>query len=157
MSINWIIVLIFLAFLLFGTSGPAAVSGPVIEIATVESQPEGTPVEISGNPGVILHANTYWGDFDNWTPAVEDLRAAEEAVTIAAPLDGRDPVLDGYRQYVGIIENGERKIVINSMCMEFDGWEENFIQIEDGGPCFWEALYNVETRELESLIVNGEA
>jgi hypothetical protein len=156
MSINWIIVLIFLTFLLFGTSGPAAVSAPV-EIATVESRPSGSPVQINGNPGVILPASAYRTDAENWTPTSDQIQEAEDAVTVAAPFDGRDPILDGYRQYVGIVEDGQRKIVVNSMCTEFDGWEENFIQIEDGGPCFWQALYNVETQEIESLVVNGQA
>ena len=55
------------------------------------------------------------------------------------------------------MEEGDRKVIVNSMCTEIDGWDSAYIEVADGGPCFWNALYNVETGELEYLIVNGEA
>jgi nitrite reductase/ring-hydroxylating ferredoxin subunit len=84
------------------------------------------------------------------------LQAAEDAV-LAAPSGVREPVIEGFRQYVGIVEDGDRKIVINSMCQHIDGWETSYIEVMDGGSCFWNAIYNVDTGEIESLIVNGEA
>lgn len=145
MRLFWLILIILLGFILFGTSG-----------TTVVSPPAAPTVEINGNPGVILDASQYWGDVDGWMPDESHLQAAEDAV-LAAPAGDREPQIDGYRQYIGIIEDGERKVVINSMCMEIDGWTESYIEVADGGACFWGAIYNVETGELESLIVNGEA
>jgi hypothetical protein len=66
-------------------------------------------------------------------------------------------MLDGYRQYAGLIENGDRKIHISSMCTEIGEWRSSAIIVMDGGSCFWIALYNVDTDEIESLMVNGEA
>jgi hypothetical protein len=156
MNIAWIIVLLFLSFLLFGTSGPVAQS-PNIAVATVGAPPPlSSTVEINGNPGVVLDVASYSHDLQGWTPAEDDLQAAEDAV-LAAPAGDREPEIEGYRQYVGIVENGERKIIVNSMCDEMEGWDEQYIMVMDGGSCFWNAVYNVETGELESLIVNGDA
>lgn len=156
MNIAWIIVLLFLSLLLFGTSGPVAQSSNVAVATVVAPPPASTMVEINGNPGVILDVETYDHSLEGWTPAEADLQAAEDAV-LAAPAGDREPQIDGYRQYVGIIDDGERKILVNSMCDEMEGWDEQYIMVMDGGSCFWNALYNVDTGELEFLIVNGEA
>jgi hypothetical protein len=147
MNIIWLIIILLLGFFLIGSSGTTVDSPPAVTSAMVE---------INGNPGVILDATAYHRDAEGWSPDVASLQAAEDAV-LAAPAGDREPQLDGYRQYVGIVEDGDRKIVVNSMCMEIDGWESSYIEVADGGPCFWNALYNVETGELEYLIVNGEA
>jgi len=132
--------LMLLFAVLFGTgaTGTVAVANP--------------EVEINGNPGVILPATSG----ESWTPSEEHLQAAEAAVAAEALTADRPPVLDGYRQYTGIIVDGQRKVHINSMCQAFDNWRTTLIEIEDGGPCFWGATFNVETGELESLVVNGE-
>ncbi len=148
MRIAWIILIILLGFLLFGVEGPTRVEPPPPTVSSL--------VEINGHPGVILDVATYRHDVEGWTPTEADLQEAEDAV-LAAPAGDRAPQIDGYRQYVGIIEDGQRKIVVNSMCMELDGWTESYIEVADGGSCFWNAVYNVDTGELESLIVNGEA
>jgi hypothetical protein len=147
MNIIWLIILILLGFFFFGSSGTTVESSPPAMAATVE---------INGNPGVILDATAYHPDAEGWTPDLPALQAAEDAV-LAAPAGDRTPQVDGFRQYVGIIDEGDRKVVVNSLCVEFDGWTEAYIEVMDGGSCFWHALYNVETGELEFLIVNGEA
>jgi hypothetical protein len=43
------------------------------------------------------------------------------------------------------------------LCEAPDDWKSSYIMVADGGSCFWNALYNVDTGELEYLIVNGEA
>ncbi len=145
MRIVWIILIILIGLLLFGAEGP---TGQPPTMSTI--------VEINGHPGVILDVATYRQDVEGWMPTEADLQEAEDAV-LAAPAGDRAPQIDGYRQYVGIIEDGQRKIVVNSMCMELDGWTESYIEVADGGSCFWNATYNVDTGELELLIVNGDA
>jgi hypothetical protein len=146
MKIIWLIIIILLGFLLVVRSGP------------IEPPPPTTTaiIEINGNHGVILDASSYRSNAEGWTPAIADLQAAEDAV-LSEPPGRREPQLDGYRQYIGIIDEGDRKVVVNSMCVEFDGWTGAYIEVMDGGACFWHALYNVDTGELEFLIVNGEA
>ena len=147
MNIIWLIIIILLGFFLVGFSG-----------TTVDPPPTATSamVEINGNPGVILDASSYRHDAEGWSPDLDSLQAAEDAV-LAAPAGSRAPQIDGYRQYVALVGEGDRKIIVNSMCTEIDGWTEEYIEVMDGGSCFWHALYNVDTGELEFLIVNGEA
>ena len=148
MNINWIILLLLL---LFGfVLGQRSDSGGVEVVSTAAM------VEVNGNPGVILEASAYRPDAEGWSPDLASLQAAEDAVA-AEPTGDRAPQLDGYRQYVGIVEEGDRKVIVNSMCQEIDGWDSSYIEVADGGPCFWNAVYNVDTGELELLIVNGEA
>ena len=148
MNINWIILLLLL---LFGfVVGQRSDSGGVEVVSTAAM------VEVNGNPGVILEASAYRPDAEGWSPDLASLQAAEDAVA-AEPTGDRAPQLDGYRQYVGIVEEGDRKVIVNSMCQEIDGWDSSYIEVADGGPCFWNAVYNVDTGELELLIVNGEA
>lgn len=144
----WIVVLLLLLALIFGVgsvSTATRIDGPVAAV-----NPE---VEINGNPGVILPAESG----ENWMPSDEHLQAAEDAVEAETRNSARPPVLDGYRQYIGVVEDGQRKIRINSMCSEADNWRIRLIEVEDGGPCYWGATYNVDTGEIESLVVNGEA
>ena len=148
MNINWIILLLLL---LFGfVLGQRSDSGGVEVVSTAAM------VEVNGNPGVILEASAYRPDAEGWSPDLASLQAAEDAVAAESTGD-RAPQLDGYRQYVGIVEEGDRKVIVNSMCQEIDGWDSSYIEVADGGPCFWNAVYNVDTGELELLIVNGEA
>lgn len=146
MNIIWIIILILLGFLLFGTSSTSVETSPTTSAM----------VEVNGNPGVILDATALDPGAEGWSPDMADLLAAEDAVLVAPAID-REPQLDGYRQYVGIVVDGERKVVVNSMCVEIDGWTGAYVEIMEGGSCFWNAIYNVDTGELELLVVNGEA
>lgn len=147
----WFLILLLVGAVLYGTVG-------VTEVVTVGgTSSRSMTVEIDGNPGVILDASNYRPDADGWSPSADHLQAAEDAVLVVALADDREPMLGGYRQYVGVVEDGERKVIINSMCKHFDGWDKTYIEIMDGGPCFWNAVYNVESGEVESLVVNGQA
>lgn len=123
-----------------------------------DGMPQGNPViSINGNPGVVLDATSYQRGAEGWTPSMDDLQAAEDAVMTVAAQDERNPLPFGYRQYAGIVEDGERKIVIHSMCKRLDGWGQEFLLVLDGGPCFWQATYNADTGEVETFYVNGQA
>jgi hypothetical protein len=118
---------------------------------------EWTSVQVYENEGVILPASdapellqgTGLEPVGYWYPRYEHLFAAEDALSDQS---------QGYRQYAGFIEDGERKIYINAFCTEpaLD-WKRNVVFVMDGGACFWQAIYNVSTRDVEMLIVNGEA
>ncbi len=124
-------------------------------------------VVISGNEGVILPrgdaTDLVWSEdpVDGyWLPGEEWLIRAEDAVvreSAAIADEHRKPVIEGNRQYAGFIVNSERKIHINSMCSSTGNWRSSVIVVMDGGPCYWQAVYNAETDEVESLVVNGEA
>jgi hypothetical protein len=116
-----------------------------------------TPVSFDGFEGVIVPAEDVedegWFSSDEaWTPTEEDVVAAEAAI------EAKQGPLDHMRQYIGITQDGERKIFVNGFC---DAWETNWqaelIFVNDGGECYFGATYNVETGELESFVFNGEA
>lgn len=142
--------------------------GGIVDIEEVAPEPGEWPaVTVNGNPGVIAprHVASDLARSDDtvegyWLPGEDWLTRAEDAVRREAdgiPDPDRVPRLDGYRQYAGLIENGERKIHISSMCTELSGWRSSPIMVMDGGPCFWIALYNADTDEIEALMVNGQA
>lgn len=123
-------------------------------------------VTVNGNPGVVAPryaaSEIAPGAVDGyWLPTEAWLTEAEDAIVVEAekiPDEDRRPVIDGYRQYAGYIENGERKIAINSLCnVGPDNWKSQAVFVEDGGPCFWWALYNVDTGDVETISVNGVA
>jgi hypothetical protein len=115
------------------------------------------PVSFDGFEGVIVPAEDagedgWFSSDEAWTPTEEDVVAAEEAI------EAEQGPLDHMRQYIGVTQDGERKIFVNGFC---DAWETNWqaelIFVNDGGDCFFGATYNVETGELESFTFNGEA
>ena len=122
-------------------------------------------VSINGHPGVVAPRDAApefaLGDAEGyWLPSERWLTDAEDAIAIEAGQivdEDRRPVLDGYRQYAGFIEDGDRKIAINSSCVELTSWRSTYVLVMDGGHCFWGATYNVDTGEVEHLVVNGEA
>lgn len=66
------------------------------------------------------------------------------------------------RQYLGYIDqNGNRILYINcfweSKHEKFENWLMTFIQVSDGGSYYWSIKYNLDTRQLFDLQVNGHA
>lgn len=119
---------------------------------------------VNGLPGVIMPRDiaesVIWSEDEidgYWLPGEPWLEAADQAIADRAERiedPQRTPVLGSYRQYGGFIENGERKIYINAFCVELDNWKRGYVMVMDGGPCFWNAVYNVNTGEVEHLYVN---
>lgn len=150
--------LVFIATVLLLLLAPSA--GAVTPIARPWIE-----VTINGKPGVLLPREAahelVWAEVDGyWLPGEAWLTEAEHAVIAASheiPEEDRRPRIDGYRQYAGYMLDGQRMIIINSSCDEFEDWRSEVIFVMDGGPCFWQATYNATTRELTSLVVNGHA
>lgn len=63
-----------------------------------------------------------------------------------------------YRQYLGIIIQGQRYVYINAACARLSAdWQHRFLDVCDGGACFWGVLYNVQTGHFSDLQTNGLA
>ncbi|MDQ3394782.1 MAG: hypothetical protein M3512_11810 [Bacteroidota bacterium] len=66
-----------------------------------------------------------------------------------------------YRQYVAFIDNeGKKKIFINAVCDSFvknKDLKKEWIFVLDGGSCFFQMEVDLETEEITSFSVNGEA
>lgn len=98
-----------------------------------------------------------------WTPtsaAVSMLEAEmEDAWAAKAPPAARDENLRNHtRQYVGIVEDGERLVVVNAFCDALGiDWRSAPVVVADGGACYFQATWDVERAEFRALVVNGEA
>lgn len=162
MSILAIIFVLIFGF--FSTDVTAISSTPVVARPTCAPTTTGcvdevtdaswTTVTIGGVEGVIA-PETVAADFGyegGWVPTVEQVTAAEAAIT------AEQGELDHDRQYVGFTEDGQQKIFVNGFCDSFDmDWQHTPILVMDGGDCFFGAAYNVETSELEWFSFNGDA
>lgn len=167
---NWFVLL--LALILFGVSGLVGTPDQP-DCATADGcgpvATAWTPVTIDGHEGVILTEDAVPELISNyglsstaesyWTPTEADIQAAESALVRHM---GRTPglgahMLDVTRQYGGYVENGERKLFVNSFCAGFDDWQSEVIYVLDGGDCFWQAVYNVDRGEIEAIWVNFSA
>jgi len=102
-----------------------------------------------------------------WIPSVDDILKLEE--NLAGYLNQNSdqfyrqpPVwerLDEYqRQYIGFERNGRQIIYGNYFCDNLGkNWRQELIFVLDGGDCFFQVEYDVESGMFINLLVNGEA
>lgn len=121
--------------------------------------PEGAGwVEVSGDgyDGVIVSIDDADGfissDEGYWMPTAEVIAAAEAALAVV------EPDLEQIRQYAGVVQDGDQKVFINGFCSTSGSdWRTQIVRVEDGGECYFSAMYNVDRDELESFGFNGQA
>jgi hypothetical protein len=103
-----------------------------------------------------------------WTPSEEDVQALESELGtylqehadsfsgLGTPIWER---LDEYnRQYIGITLDGKQIIYANYFCDSVDlDWRKEFVFVMDGGDCFFQFKYDVDSATLFDLQVNGNA
>ena len=102
---------------------------------------------------------------DYWTPSRDDVLAFEQRLGPylqgAAPQTGPGALrdLDKYRrQYVGILANGQRVIFAIFFCNGYDtDWQHEIVYVIDGGSCYFEVKYDVQTGAFYDLSIHGEA
>ena len=122
-------------------------------------------------PRVIMDLSTRPIDHRNdslWTPdqrMVDKLEShLEVAIAKHAKLERRQlaaaPSQYG-RQYQGVVQAQRRLIYINGFCDSHDLSESKlnlqFIDVMDGGTCYFQALYDPKIGEFVSFHFNGEA
>ena len=102
-----------------------------------------------------------------WTPSVVDILKLEEEIAGYLSQNSNQfyrqpPVwqrLDDYqRQYIGL-ERGGRQIIYGNYFCNSGGinWRQELVIVEDGGECFLQVEYDVESRLFIKLRVNGES
>jgi len=105
---------------------------------------------------------------DYWTPSEKGILELEDGLANflkknTESFDSqKSPVLerlDGYnRQYTGIILDGRKFIYANCLCDDLGiDWETEYVFILDGGDCYFQFKYHVDTGEYFDLQINGEA
>ncbi len=100
-----------------------------------------------------------------WTPSAEDILKLEEGLAAYLSQNSsyfflQPPVwesLEDYqRQYIGLERGGIQIIYGNFFCDSLGlDWQETFVVVEDGGDCYFQVEYNVESGFFIKLIVNG--
>lgn len=101
-----------------------------------------------------------------WTPDRDQVQSLEDRLEPylqqATPQAHRGPLrpLNEYtRQYVGLLINEQRVIYTNFFCnpLDHDNWQREYVLVMDGGSCYFEIKYDVETGELYGLSIHGES
>jgi hypothetical protein len=105
------------------------------------------------------------GSKNSWSPTTADIEGLEANLSHISKLPSRgwkptQFVLhpDRYfRQYVAVVNAGERKIFINAMCdvSSTPDWRTRIILTADGGSCFWYVTYDPATKKFSGLEING--
>ena len=172
------LILLLLYFVLFGVA--AVDDQPVAQVerqTTAAIQP--TPpsgvweqaidddfrgVIVPGADAAEFARDVGWDESEGyWTPSSADVAMLEaemeDAWAAEAPPAVRDENLRNHiRQYVGVIEDGERRVVVNAFCDALGiDWRSDPVVVADGGACYFQATWDVERAEFRALMVNGEA
>jgi len=101
-----------------------------------------------------------------WTPSADDVlnlegKIAEYLSQNSVVFSDQPPVwerLDEYRrQYIGLERGGRQIIYGNYFCSNEDNWRQEFIMVIDGGECYFQVEYDVESGLFIRLLVNGES
>jgi hypothetical protein len=100
-----------------------------------------------------------------WTPSRDDVLAFEQRLgpylQQAAPqtYPGALKDLGEYRrQYVGILADGQPVIFATFFCNGYHtDWQNEIVFVLDGGSCYFEVKYDVQTGEFYYLSIHGES
>lgn len=136
----------------------------------------GTLVDGEAYRGVLLdadldHLQTADGsvvedDVESFVPTEDEVAAFEAKLPAALP-EATNPNLEevapddlaGYvRQYTGVASGSEEQLVVAGFCNgdEMD-WQDGWIQVSDGGTCFWDATMDLTSGEIVRFAFNGSA
>jgi hypothetical protein len=154
-----------------------AANSPVMPTPTLPPPAEPTPAAnqsiitpefegvIFSQENAAAGAGLVYGAEAYWTPVEADILALEAQLDSYlqqnAPQDYPGPLLalGAYkRQYVGFVSEGKQLIFANFFC-ETHGqdWQQTFIAVEDGGPCYFEIEYDPQTETFSSLLIHGQS
>jgi len=102
-----------------------------------------------------------------WKPTKADIDAVEANISQVSSLKsgGRSPAIHidhperYFRQYVPIIQAGQKRLYVNAFCDEPPPyWHSRLVvAITDGGTCYWQALYDPATKKFSHLRINARA
>lgn len=115
--------------------------------------------------GTWLSSGADFGGY--WTPTEEDVLNLEGQLRAFLSqnfesFNRQPPVweqLDNYkRQYAGVTIKGRKVIYGNFFCTDSEmNWTSEWIFILDGGDCYFQLQFDVESGTFTELTVNGEA
>jgi hypothetical protein len=171
------------AVLLLGACADEA-DGPIVDGAPVPTDeptgpPTGSGATVSGDgwEGVVLDAGLDWLQLDDGTlvdqgvrsfvPDRDDVARFEaglpEALATATNPSGEQVTVDDLtayvRQYTGVEGDGHRQLVVAALCDPdaFPEWRSQWIEVMDGGACFWDATMDLASGAIIRFSFHGSA
>jgi hypothetical protein len=104
------------------------------------------------------------GQSQSWfMPTREEVTSLEEALVpylTTASNSGRtvsEPLSTYNRRYVGFTREGRRQIQLQAFCVRWEGDWTSSVRVADGGNCFFNVDWDVESGEFSRFYVNGES
>ena len=108
-----------------------------------------------------------WGEevIDVFQPSGDEIAEAESSFPAYLAADQQanetglvDIVGEHERQYLGYETANGRLLAVNGFC-DRTGVDPatDVVAVQDGGACFWYAIYNLDTHEWVSISINGQA
>lgn len=149
------------------------------------AEPISTPITTAYGEGVIFSATLseeqavgMWAssnpDAEYWTPSEADVLAFEAGLptflaesdnqmlqyeeSVELPIWGH--LNEYYRQYIGLLEDRRQVLYGNFFCnLDYreDYWLTGLVVVMDGGNCYFQVKFDVDTHEYFQLAVNGIA
>ncbi|MEP6901953.1 MAG: cystatin domain-containing protein [Actinomycetota bacterium] len=60
-------------------------------------------------------------------------------------------------QFVSAINSkGEKEVWANSFCTDFEDWQKQIVQVDDGGKCFFNLYINLTKKSYDRFSINGD-
>ena len=133
-------------------------------------------VQGDGFLGAIIPADRvadmtyFFGDWQEfWTPSPDDIRSLEHGLA-SALFDAdcaayiRENLASYRRQYVGVVADGRRRILVNAFRFwegeepeSHDYWRHQYVFVNDGGYYYWRIQFDVNTEKYSEFNQNGVA
>ena len=129
-------------------------------------------VELFHAPGVIftekqsLESAFEFSGKRVWMPTLDQIEELERDLPLYLTKSNHPDAgamvasLPNYRrQYLGFIDEGHQRIYVNAFCQGHtatdERWRTEFVLVQDGGSCYFQAVYDVESKHFIQLSVNG--
>lgn len=136
----------------------------------------GTLVDGTGYRGVLLDAHlddlqpadgpAVDQGVDSFVPTEDEAARFEAKLPDALPeavnpnLEEVEPedLADYVRQYTGVAADPDlQQLVVAGFCDDSMDWQDGWIQVSDGGTCFWDATMDLVSGEIIRFAFNGSA
>lgn len=135
--------------------------------ATQKNKPDFVLLEASQVTGLARFFAGPQASIASWEPTVGDMNDIEANLAQIPELSKKDPdpgshidnTLEYFRQYGAVVIDGRKSILVNAFCAngqdKSGSWRKTLVIALDGGRCYWQALYDVQTARFIKLSVNG--
>lgn len=154
------------------TDAPREVAAAMPAPTQTDTSPE--HIKTAEFEGVIIpgsKAASFMGEYSGvefsgtWTPSRDDVLELEKRIQAYLKQTAPDESESGWsnlakyrRQYAGVLQQGRRVIYANFFCRTHEtDWTTQRVEVDDGGACYFQVLYDPGSAAFSHLRINGEA